>query len=70
MLTPPAITLKEWAESHGVNPFTARKWAREPGGPLADRAWLSGGVWLIRPDESVPEARSPGRPAQGLMAIK
>ena len=65
MATPPAITLKEWAERHGVNQFTARKWAREPGGPLADRAWLSGGVWLIRPDEPVPTTRKPGRPAKG-----
>lgn len=64
MLTPPVITLKEWAERHGVNPFTARKWARQPGGPLEGRAWLSGGVWLIRADEPVPITRKPGRPAR------
>lgn len=54
----PAVTVREWAELHGVPERTARAWAQEDHLP---GAYQSGGVWLVPPRTPHPGPRPEGR---------
>lgn len=57
--TPKLIGLGQWATAHGINRFTAAKWART--GRIAG-ATKAGKDWLIPDGSPVPAHGKPGNP--------